>query len=126
MQELLQTEWQDETDRFLDNKFEEQVAPTPKNSELPPGLLRYVAAEWQQIQRRESRQGPFLKSIASAPTVIVSRSNSGGGKVSGKISRKKSRMKQQKHHHLAGALPNLLRENGEGGRDNENAPYLDV
>jgi hypothetical protein len=45
VQELLQTEWQDETDRYLDNRFEVRVAPTPRNSDLPPGLLRYVVAQ---------------------------------------------------------------------------------
>jgi metal transporter CNNM len=59
LEELFQTEFQDETDRYTNNRFEERVAPTPRNSELPPGLLRYVVAERQRLQihhRRETRQ----------------------------------------------------------------------
>lgn len=131
VQELLQTEWQDETDRFLDNRYEERVAPTPKNSELPPGLLRYVVAEWhQQIQRREtsSRQGlPLLSTVASAPALVSSRiSDSGAGKSFRRQTRVQQRQQQQ-HRHLAGAPPNISNESGEGGGvDDENVPLLDV
>ncbi|KAG7672261.1 hypothetical protein Ndes2526B_g06751 [Nannochloris sp. 'desiccata'] len=131
LEELLQTEWQDETDRFLDNRYEERVAPTPKNSELPPGLLRYVVAEWhQQIQRREtsSRQGlPLLSTVASAPALVSSRiSDSGAGKSFRRQTRVQQRQQQQ-HRHLAGAPPNISNESGEGGGvDDENVPLLDV
>ena len=133
MQELLQTEWQDETDRFLDNRFEEQVAPTPKNSELPPGLLRYVVAEWQQLRRRETRQGgALLNSVASAPALVVasSSSNNNSGSCSGKTFRKQTRVQQQqqqqRRRHLAGAPPSVSKESGKGDDENENAPLLDV
>ncbi|KAL4529164.1 hypothetical protein Ndes2437A_g03676 [Nannochloris sp. 'desiccata'] len=129
LEELLQTEWQDETDRFLDNRYEERVAPTPKNSELPPGLLRYVVAEWhQQIQRREtsSRQGlPLLSTVASAPALVSSRiSDSGAGKSFRRQTRVQQRQQQQ-HRHLAGAPPNISNESGEGGGvDDEKCTFI--
>ncbi len=82
LEELFQTEFQDETDRYFDTRFEERVAPTPRNSELPPGLLRYVAAERQSLQiHQRSWQPRHLadrrKTMQGEPPKIFK--ESGGG-----------------------------------------------